>query len=101
MDVIVHDDLFVMRNDACALRAAPVIGTVLKVRLYIIQSQLNKEPTDAFDEDKETEELEVDWTRRKRLICYIIIHFSGQYYKNLSDPCSNQLRNERHCVHSV
>jgi hypothetical protein len=36
MDVIVHDDLFVMMNDASALRAAPSIGTALKVRLYNI-----------------------------------------------------------------
>ena len=67
MDVIVHDDLFAMMNDACVLRAEPTVGTALKVRLYNIQSQLNKEPTDAFDENKETEELEIDQTRRRRL----------------------------------
>ena len=33
MDVIVHDDLFVIMNDTCALRAEPSVGTALKVRL--------------------------------------------------------------------
>ena len=36
MDVIVHDDLFAMMNDACVLRAEPTVGTALKVRLYNI-----------------------------------------------------------------